>query len=99
MKIGIVTVTGYFNYGNRLQNFAVQKVMKSLELTPETIEVINTLPKKEKIKKTVLLGISLLFSEKVVDKYNANKIIKKIYIKKIDRVRERRIYDWSKKIL
>lgn len=49
MKIGIVTVTGYFNYGNRLQNFAVQKVMKSLELTPETIEVINTLPKKEKI--------------------------------------------------
>lgn len=97
MKIGIVTVTGYFNYGNRLQNFAVQKVMKSLELTPETIEVINTLSKKEKIKQTVLLGISLLFSEKVVDKYNANKIIKKIYIKKIDRVRERRIYDWSKK--
>ena len=27
MKIGIVTIIDNFNYGNRLQNYAVQKIL------------------------------------------------------------------------
>ena len=29
-KIGIITINDYNNYGNRLQNYAVQEVLKSL---------------------------------------------------------------------
>ena len=36
-KIGIITLHGYHNYGNRLQNYAVQEVLKSLQFDAETI--------------------------------------------------------------
>lgn len=36
-KIGIVTLHGYFNYGNRLQNYASQEVLRSLGCDPITI--------------------------------------------------------------
>lgn len=37
MKIAIVTLNGYFNYGNRLQNYALQETLKSLGNEIETI--------------------------------------------------------------
>lgn len=37
MKIGIVTIIDYMNYGNRLQNFAVQEVLKLFGCSVETI--------------------------------------------------------------
>lgn len=37
-KVGIITIYGdYENYGNRLQNYAVQEVLKKMNLEPETI--------------------------------------------------------------
>lgn len=39
-KVGIVTLHGYFNYGNRLQNYAVEQVLKSLGFEVESI--VNT---------------------------------------------------------
>lgn len=36
-KVGIVTIIDYDNYGNRLQNYAVQEVVASLGFEPETI--------------------------------------------------------------
>jgi hypothetical protein len=36
-KIGIITLNGYFNYGNRLQNYATEQVLKSLGYKVETI--------------------------------------------------------------
>lgn len=36
-KIGIITITDYVNYGNRLQNYASQEVLKSLGFEVETI--------------------------------------------------------------
>ena len=36
-KIGIITITDYVNYGNRLQNYASQEVLKSLGFDVETI--------------------------------------------------------------
>jgi len=38
-KVGILTLNGYQNYGNRLQNYAVQEVIKSLGMDAETIRV------------------------------------------------------------
>ena len=38
-KIGIITLNGYSNYGNRLQNYAVQEVLKSLGFYVETLLV------------------------------------------------------------
>ena len=36
-KVGIITLCGYDNYGNRLQNYATQEVIKSLGCEVETI--------------------------------------------------------------
>ena len=36
-KIGIITITDYLNYGNRLQNYATQELLKSLGFEVESI--------------------------------------------------------------
>lgn len=36
-KIGIITINDYYNYGNRLQNYATQEVLTSLGFTAESI--------------------------------------------------------------
>lgn len=36
-RLGIVTIVDHANFGNRLQNYAVQEVLKSLGFDPETI--------------------------------------------------------------
>lgn len=40
-KIAVFTLNGYFNYGNRLQNYATQEVLKSLGFKVETVIVKN----------------------------------------------------------
>ncbi|TPE68975.1 polysaccharide pyruvyl transferase family protein [Halalkalibacterium halodurans] len=48
-KIGIITLNGYFNYGNRLQNYAVQEVLKLFGYYVETLIVdINKNQEKDK---------------------------------------------------
>ena len=37
LRAGIVTITNGENYGNRLQNYAVQEALKSLGFQAETI--------------------------------------------------------------
>lgn len=37
MKVGIVTINGNENYGNVLQNYAVQEVLKEVGAEAETI--------------------------------------------------------------
>lgn len=36
-KLGIITLNGYYNYGNRLQNYATEQVLKSLGFEVKTI--------------------------------------------------------------
>lgn len=36
-RVGIITLNGYFNHGNRLQNYALEQVIKSLGYEVETI--------------------------------------------------------------
>lgn len=40
-KIGIVTLPGYFNYGNRLQNYALQEILKQYSEEVETLVIPN----------------------------------------------------------
>jgi len=48
-KASIVTLNGYFNYGNRLQNYALQETLKKYNLEVDTLR-ITRIPKKEIIK-------------------------------------------------
>jgi len=45
-KIGIITLNGYFNYGNRLQNFALQEILKSYNFEVETLWIKRSQTKK-----------------------------------------------------
>ena len=40
-KVAIYTLNGNFNYGNRLQNYALQEVIKSLNYECETVILKN----------------------------------------------------------
>lgn len=46
-RVAIVTLNGYHNYGNRLQNYATQEVLKSLGCLAETIIINNQSEKKQ----------------------------------------------------
>ena len=49
MKVGIITINDNNNYGNRLQNYAVQKILEEKGIEVQTIK--NIVP-GTKIKKT-----------------------------------------------
>ena len=53
-KIGVITLNGEFNYGNRLQNFALQKVLESNQVQVDTIVIKKT--KIAKLKKDLWIG-------------------------------------------
>lgn len=67
-KIGIVTINDYDNYGNRLQNYATQEVLKKMGYSPLTLKNHNILNTKNKfiirIPKFVILRL------KEILKYN-----------------------------
>ncbi|MBU3093646.1 polysaccharide pyruvyl transferase family protein [Clostridium sp. CF011] len=73
-KIGIITINDYKNYGNRLQNYASQEVLKSLGCKVETI--INT-PMKEN-KRSQLSVVNCL---KKASKMSQGELIKKVVLK------------------
>lgn len=81
MKIGLVTILDYNNYGNRLQNYAVQQIILSFDSGIETIKVISNIEKKSKIcliinlsNQIANIGI-LKFIGKII-----SRMINKIYI-------------------
>jgi len=40
-KVDILTLLGYFNYGNRLQNYALQEVIKNFSEEAETLILLK----------------------------------------------------------
>lgn len=91
MRVGIVTLTGYFNYGNRLQNLALQKVLESLDIDVQTIEVGL---EYKRSKKTILRRLMISFFSFMKIKKNIVDKHKNILI---DEKRNSRIYKWSSK--
>lgn len=61
-KIEIITLSGNYNYGNRLQNYAMQEVYKKLGFEAETIW--NKMCPDNKTKFPVLVRIKIELEEK-----------------------------------
>lgn len=49
MKVGIITITDFDNYGNRLQCYAVYRILKSLNCNPQVIQFIKRKKNSERI--------------------------------------------------
>lgn len=79
MKVAIITITNGQNYGNRLQNYAVQTVLKKNNINPETL--LNLGEKEtsaiEKVKNTIKNCIKFLIKHK---KFKVEKEREKIFI-------------------
>ncbi|WP_186667712.1 polysaccharide pyruvyl transferase family protein [Sporosarcina sp. BP05] len=80
-KVGIITICDYNNFGNRLQNFAVQEVIKSLGYQVETI--VNEHPSKyindtNKVK-SMVNRIKEMSIEEITKKLLSRLIQKSIY--------------------
>ena len=97
-KIGIITLNGYYNYGNRLQNYALQKILQDLGYDVETIlhfieKPHITVVDKEPYFNKVMRNLGEIKELK-------NKIIYKINLKKLNHYRDKRILvfkDFTKK--
>ena len=59
-KAAIITIVDFTNIGNRLQNYAVQEILKKLDVQPETLRKTNSIKAfiKYFLRKYVLCGIS-----------------------------------------
>lgn len=79
-KVGIITLNGYVNYGNRLQNYALQEVIKALGFECETIIDRSFIDKSYIIKSK---------SDKV--KRYLNRDIKQIYLKLHNKINKNKI--------
>jgi len=89
-KVSIVTLNGYFNYGNRLQNYALQEVLESYGLKVETLRVDvssskgnahnkenkSLINKLQKIKKLPPKTIIRKINNKLWFKYNSREVEK-----------------------
>ena len=89
MRIAIITLLGHFNYGNRLQNYALQKFISNYVETVETIWFEkNYLPeiKRDKLdKKYVKNNFKFIFNWKgarKIEKYYGRECIRQYNIKK-----------------
>ncbi|UJF15259.1 polysaccharide pyruvyl transferase family protein [Jeotgalibaca sp. MA1X17-3] len=78
-KVAILTLNGYFNYGNRLQNYALQEVIRNLGFEVETI--VNTTQNEEvqmayplKMYKIIKKGPKYL-KKIILNKLNKKKVI------------------------
>lgn len=80
-KVGIVTLNGYYNYGNRLQNYALQSVIESFDFEVETLinankpvhlETVSFYSKLKKIKNKSIKDITNRFKQDVINFYYAH---------------------------
>ena len=84
-KIGIITLNGYFNYGNRLQNYALQHAVEMLNFECETIlndtYILNENNATDKIKNFLkkdflsqLITINEKIKNKTIKRINQNRV-------------------------
>lgn len=79
-KIGLLTLNGYFNYGNRLQNYALQEVLKDLNFSVDTILNYDANYRKKSVETSKIEKIKKLKNKsayeifKLVNKKIENKL-------------------------
>ncbi|NMA75366.1 MAG: polysaccharide pyruvyl transferase family protein, partial [Bacteroidales bacterium] len=99
-KVGIITLNGYFNYGNRLQNYALERVLRSFDCDTSTIKVQNI--DASTSKDTVLYRLQRIVRKdkgEILDKLQrkTRNIIHKTEIKESTRIRTEIFKDFTKK--
>ena len=75
-KCGIVTITVGSNYGNRLQNYAMQTIVKQMGYLPETIQYKSSYelePKKIELSKIEKIKSYKLAFKLLVGFFNAGR--------------------------
>ena len=77
MKIGILTITGGENFGNRLQNYALQEYLKQFGVQAETIRNYTKAEDEYKIliqiKKHLKWLLAVLAQKTKINNHNINK--------------------------
>lgn len=92
-KVGILTINDYANYGNRLQNYAVQEILKNLEVEPVTVINLTKISKASLIenrdipKDNSLNKMYKVFKRKLYNGYHRNKI-KQLKDEKVSRFKD-----------
>lgn len=89
-KVGIITLNGYFNYGNRLQNYALQEVVKN-----EGYEVETILVEIPQSRKNIIGKIKSALKEVLIP-YIRKDIVEN---RKYHKIRTRRFYDFTQKYI
>jgi hypothetical protein len=84
-KISIVTLPGYFNYGNRLQVYALERTLESLDFKVTTLKIkskssikISKVEKIRKIKGKSIKKLFIIFFKKAVGILNRQNEEKRI---------------------
>lgn len=98
-NIGIVTIIDYNNYGNRLQNYAVQELLKEMNSSVSTlrINIDHGFTRKEKIRNMIKKGLVTSIKEKVMYRIN-----KKLKLKKYGNIinsREKHFINFTNKYI
>ncbi|MFQ7522828.1 MAG: polysaccharide pyruvyl transferase family protein [Terrisporobacter sp.] len=97
-KVGILTLNGYFNYGNRLQNYALQEVIEKLGLDCETI--INKTNLQKQKSSVMKSGIEIFLEKSIKEKIDMiNYKINKNRIKEFNENRYDIFEKFSKKYI
>ena len=97
-KAGIITLNGYFNYGNRLQNYALQEVLKKFGFEVDTIINDTKIKNNSSIKKSKIKRLN----EKNIKEVLAiafNKFNNYLYKNKLNQQRMGIFKDFSKMYL
>lgn len=96
-KIAILTLNGYFNYGNRLQNYALQEVLKELGFSVETIinESAKYRRRSERSKIYKLRNKNLYEIIQIIYRKFENKL----YVDNLKNKRTKIFKDFSKKFI
>jgi len=85
-KAAIVTLRGYYNYGNLLQNYALDRVLRNYIDSVATVDIFPLEYKKERKKIKIKRYFKLVFKPKTFLKILSNRI------KKILTSKKRKIY-------
>lgn len=85
-KIGIITLFGYFNYGNRLQNYALQEVIKEFGFDVETVVIGRDSDTKLMVKQKILMLEKLFSSWEKENIQNIPKFMKRSLEKKAKKI-------------
>ena len=101
-KAAILTITDYVNYGNRLQNYAAQELLKSFNLEVESIANVAIPESKNKLELSVRLKNALKLSpltliNKAIGKINERKNREKY--QKGQRAKEKSFREYSVKYM